>query len=132
MKFIWNHIDNDVAIPINRIDALCIRQAEEWSLLYNKHGKYYVVAYYGDLHEIVFGAETKAECNVWIAECFADEKPARSATADKPVLISGRFLEDHQVTVQVDGKNYTRTVRYRKDCGLYIVISGKMLFEYEL
>lgn len=45
--------------------------------------------------------------------------------------ISGEFLEDQIVTVELDGKQYTRRVRYRRDCGLYIVINRMMYFEYE-
>lgn len=45
--------------------------------------------------------------------------------------ISGDFYEGEMVTVEFKGKQYTRRVRYRSDCGLYIVINNTMLFEYE-
>ena len=45
--------------------------------------------------------------------------------------ISGYFYEGKTVTVELDGKQYTRKVKYRSDCGLYIVIKNTMYFEYE-
>lgn len=45
--------------------------------------------------------------------------------------ISGDFYEGCTVTVRVNGKQYTRKVRYKDECGLYIVINNRMYFEYE-
>ena len=46
-------------------------------------------------------------------------------------VISGNFTENNKVTVEIDGKYITRTVRYNSDCGLYIVYQNKKYFEYE-
>jgi hypothetical protein len=45
--------------------------------------------------------------------------------------IDGKWLEQNTVIVEINGKTYRRKVRYRKDCGLYIVIDNTMYFEYE-
>lgn len=45
--------------------------------------------------------------------------------------IAGEFFEGENVTIELDGKHYTRRVRYRSDCGLYIIINNTMYFEYE-
>lgn len=41
------------------------------------------------------------------------------------------WAEGLPTIVRVDGKDYSRIVRYRPECGLYITINGYMYFEYE-
>ena len=45
--------------------------------------------------------------------------------------ISGNFLENQQVTVEIDGKIITRKVRYNRADGLYIMYKKRKYFEYE-
>lgn len=47
-------------------------------------------------------------------------------------LIAGRFYEHEKVTISDGEKTYTRVVRYRRDCGLYVLICNCMIFEYEV
>lgn len=46
-------------------------------------------------------------------------------------IISGRFLENKEVTVEIDGRQIKRKVRYSCSDGLYIVYQNKKYFEYE-
>ena len=45
--------------------------------------------------------------------------------------ISGNFLEDKSVTVEIDGKQITRKVKYNRADGLYIIYQNRKYFEYE-
>lgn len=45
--------------------------------------------------------------------------------------ISGNFLEGENVTVEIDGKQITRKVKYNRSDGLYIVYQNRKYFEYE-
>ncbi len=45
--------------------------------------------------------------------------------------IKGSFTQGERVTVEIDGKQYTRKVFYKRDCGLYITVNNRMYFEYE-
>lgn len=45
--------------------------------------------------------------------------------------ISGNFLENQLVTVEIDGKKITRKVRYSRVDGLYIIYNNLKYFEYE-
>ena len=131
MKFLWN-VDNDVAIPFDKIVEFRIVQNDEWEYNYRKYGEYVVEVYSRMGREIVFAAPTKAECIVWIANCFSDQAERVPVTiSEKPEVISGRFLEGQSVTVRVSGKLYTRVVGYRKDCGLFITVNKMKIFEYE-
>ena len=45
--------------------------------------------------------------------------------------ISGNFLEGKSVTVEIDGKQITRKVKYNRADGLYIIYQNRKYFEYE-
>ena len=45
--------------------------------------------------------------------------------------ISGDFCLASRVTVEMNGRLYTRVVKDNRECGLYIVINNRMYFEYE-
>ena len=47
-------------------------------------------------------------------------------------LINKPFYQGMKVTVELDGKEYTRKVYCDKIAGLYIVIKNTKYFEYEL
>lgn len=40
--------------------------------------------------------------------------------------------EGDKISLIANGKQVSRRVYFRKDCGLYVVIDSKMFFEYEL
>lgn len=46
-------------------------------------------------------------------------------------FISGKFLENEEVTVEINGKIITRKVRYNRADGLYIMYKNMKYFEYE-
>ena len=46
-------------------------------------------------------------------------------------IIKGRFLEGEKITVEIDGKQIERKVKYNRMDGLYIVYQNKKYFEYE-
>lgn len=46
-------------------------------------------------------------------------------------VIGGYFLENQSVTVEIDGKQIERKVRYNRVDGLYIVYKNRKYFEYE-
>lgn len=39
--------------------------------------------------------------------------------------------EGKRVRIEVDGKETTRRVYFRSDCGLYILVKNTMIFEYD-
>lgn len=41
------------------------------------------------------------------------------------------MLEGQKSTFTIDGKKYTRTVRYKQSDGLYVVVNSTKYFEYE-
>ena len=45
--------------------------------------------------------------------------------------IKGKFLEDEKVTVEIDGKQIERKVKYNRMDGLYIIYQNRKYFEYE-
>lgn len=47
------------------------------------------------------------------------------------LIINGVFIEGEKVTVVIDGKQITRTVKYNRTDGLYIVYQNRRYFEYE-
>lgn len=46
-------------------------------------------------------------------------------------VIDGYFLENQSVTIEIDGKQVERKVRYNRADGLYIVYKNRKYFEYE-
>lgn len=48
-----------------------------------------------------------------------------------PKVISGKVVEGNKITVNLAMTDYDRVVRYRRDCGLYIVIHNTEYYEYE-
>ena len=46
-------------------------------------------------------------------------------------LIKGLFIEGGLITIEIDGKQIERKVRYDRQCGLYIIYKNRMYFEYE-
>lgn len=48
------------------------------------------------------------------------------------VLINNPFYEGMNVTVELDGVQYTRKVYNDKLAGLYVTINGRKYFEYEV
>ena len=46
-------------------------------------------------------------------------------------LIKGDFFEHQTITVEIDGKQVNRKVRYSRMDGLYIVYQNKKYFQYE-
>jgi len=63
------------------------------------------------------------EATVWKAY-MEDEK--MEETTGRPEIISGDFVEGEMVTVRINGKEFTRRVKYsaRKWADLYITIKG--------
>lgn len=55
----------------------------------------------------------------------------RTWCKSSPKVIAGEVAEGNKITVELALDQYERVVRYRKDCGLYIVIHNTMYFEYE-
>ena len=49
----------------------------------------------------------------------------------KMKFISGKFLENQYVTVEIDGEIITRKVRYNHADGLYIMYKNYKYFEFE-
>lgn len=49
----------------------------------------------------------------------------------KVKYISGKFLENEYVALEIEGKTITRKVRYNRADGLYIVYQNRKYFEYE-
>lgn len=49
-------------------------------------------------------------------------------------IIDGTFCENEYVTVEIGGDTITRKVRFKRDCGLYIMYKNRMYFysEFEL
>lgn len=47
------------------------------------------------------------------------------------VIIEGVFFEGEKVTVVIARKQITRTVKYNRTDGLYIVYQNRKYFEYE-
>lgn len=45
--------------------------------------------------------------------------------------IKGKFLEGEKVTVDIDGKQIERKVKYNRMDGLYIIYQNRKYFEYE-
>ena len=45
--------------------------------------------------------------------------------------IKGKFLECEKVTVEIDGKQIERKVKYNRMDGLYIIYQNRKYFEYE-
>ena len=45
--------------------------------------------------------------------------------------IKGKFLEGEKVTVEIDGKQIERKVKYNRMDGLYIIYQNRKYFEYE-
>jgi len=41
------------------------------------------------------------------------------------------FRENKRALFQIGGKIYSRVVRYRRDCGLYVTVNNRKYFEYE-
>lgn len=46
-------------------------------------------------------------------------------------VISGRFIENEKICVEIDGEQIERKVKYNRQCGLYIMYRNKKYFEYE-
>lgn len=46
-------------------------------------------------------------------------------------LIKGNFYENELITVEIDGKQIDRKVRYNHMDGLYIMYQNRKCFEYE-
>lgn len=46
-------------------------------------------------------------------------------------LVNGNFYLGEKITVEFDGKLYTRVVRDRRDCGMYIVINNEEFYMYK-
>ena len=46
-------------------------------------------------------------------------------------LLNGRFLEGEKITVEIDGKQIERKVKYNRMDGLYIIYKNRKYFEYE-
>ena len=47
-------------------------------------------------------------------------------------LVKGGFFEGETITVEIDGKQIERKVRYNRMDGLYIVYKNMKYFKYEL
>lgn len=43
----------------------------------------------------------------------------------------GGWYVGRKVSVNIDGMDYTRVVRDRRECGMYIVVNGIEHYEYE-
>lgn len=50
---------------------------------------------------------------------------------EKMKYIKGKFLEGEKVTVEIDGKQIERKVKYNRMNGLYIMYQNRKYFEYE-
>lgn len=46
-------------------------------------------------------------------------------------IIKGRFLEGEKITIEIDGKQVERKIKYNRTDGLYIVYQNRKYFEYE-
>ena len=46
-------------------------------------------------------------------------------------LINGYFYENEIITVEIDGKQIERKVKYNRKDGLYIIYQNRKYFEYE-
>ena len=46
-------------------------------------------------------------------------------------IIKGNFCENEKITIEINGKQISRTVRYNRMDGLYIVYNNMKYFEYE-
>ena len=46
-------------------------------------------------------------------------------------LIKGGFLEGEKITIEIDGKQVERKVKYNRMDGLYIVYQNRKYFHYE-
>lgn len=46
-------------------------------------------------------------------------------------LIKGYFYEGETITVEIDGKQIERKVKYSSKDGLYIIYQNRKYFEYE-
>lgn len=46
-------------------------------------------------------------------------------------IIKGRFLEGEKITIEIDGKQAERKIKYNRTDGLYIVYQNRKYFEYE-
>lgn len=46
-------------------------------------------------------------------------------------IIKGRFLESEKITIEIDGKQVERKIKYNRTDGLYIVYQNRKYFEYE-
>lgn len=66
-----------------------------------------------------------------LCENLADKLNAQLTREKSVKFISGLPYENNKVTVEIDGKEYTRKVCYKTDCGLYITVKNHMYFEYE-
>lgn len=49
-----------------------------------------------------------------------------------PKVLSGNAIEGKKVTVSLCGRKYTRVFRYRRDCGLYIIINNTEYYLSEM
>ena len=47
-------------------------------------------------------------------------------------ILKGITVEGEKITVEFEGKEYTRRLKFRRDCGLYITINGIEHYEYEM
>lgn len=46
-------------------------------------------------------------------------------------LIKGEFFQNQTITVEIDGKQIERKVKYSRMDGLYIIYQNRKYFEYE-
>ena len=46
-------------------------------------------------------------------------------------LVKGGFFEGKTITIEIDGKQMERKVKYNRMDGLYIVYQNRKYFEYE-
>ena len=46
-------------------------------------------------------------------------------------LIKGNFYQDELITVEIDGKQIERKVRFNRMDGLYVIYQNKKYFHYE-
>lgn len=46
-------------------------------------------------------------------------------------LVKGNFFEGQAITIEIDGKQMERKVKYSRMDGLYIVYQNRKYFEYE-
>lgn len=50
---------------------------------------------------------------------------------EKIMIAHTPFRENKRALFQIGGKIYSRVVRYRRECGLYVTVNNKRYFEYE-